>query len=610
MMESSHNEKGGLAYNWVVVNDDSTSENKYPKTPLSSPRTSPMRNNDNDSDSTISASHSSDSITTEELMKELFVQYYFQCVLSGDISKLRETYEFLLVESWISKKYSNIDFTHYVVKLCLQNRDIKNGKGLVETSQMMLNTIAYYCYETHILEKDVLMNILKSFVYDKYNESINKKEHPYGSWKDIKSFLNYFLNDYTYEYKNVNKMTIVDDIIKNIYIPQMIQDRKKMSVLEKISLCGKWLPRESGQHKMLARKIAIHYHNEVYRVSEKRVKIYQNYRNLISKYNTYLDTTQIHMTSNNWDKINFKRVTSKTLFLNKKSFLNEKNINSTDRHICKENFKKFISDKEKCGNFLKNDNTVMPHNLVQSVIQNYNNCTPSNESMALINMQWNGLMKTLENEKFMDGVYCYPCIDVSPSMMSDNATPLYSAIGLGLACSHLCNHNRAFTFSSDPEWIKYGPNETFAERVYKTRDSGWGSTTNIHKLFERILETCLSKENAEEKVPQSEIDKTCLIIFSDMQFDVAEECKEDMLFDVIRKEYKDAGYTNIPFLIFWNLRTTNTFPTIEKNKNMIQLSGNSACLLEIFMKMDLDDFKKLGNWEILKQILDNTRYII
>ena len=95
-----------------------------------------------------------------------------------------------------------------------------------------------------------------------------------------------------------------------------------------------------------------------------------------------------------------------------------------------------------------------------------------------------------------------------------------------------------------------------------------------------------------------------------MQFDCHETENEDELFEVIRREYKSAGYDNIPFLIFWNLRSTNTFPTIEKTKNMIQLSGNSVCLLEIFLKTSLEDFKKLENWDLLKQILDNRRYIL
>ena len=573
-MESSRNEKGAIAHSWVIVNDDSTT-----------------------------------TITTEQTLKDFFVQFYFQCVLSTNVVELEKKFELLLLEAHDIKNHSKIDFIQYIIKICLQNRDIKHGKGLTQTTYMMLNTIAYYCYEKEILPRNTLLKMLSSFVINKHDKKNNKFEHPYGSWKDIKYFLDYFWKNSSYDYINTSKSSIIDEVIKNIYIPQMITDRKNMSVKMPISLCGKWLPRESGQDKLLARKIAVHYHNEVYKFSEKVVKIYQNYRKLVSKYNAYLDTTQIHMTGKAWDKINFENVTSKTLFLNKNSFLNCNNIDEDHRHICKQNFLNFISNKKKNGNYLKNDNTVMPHILVRNVFKNYNDYHENN-SMALLNMQWNGLMKTLETGNFMRGSNCFPCIDVSPSMMTDNSTPLHCAIGLGLACAHLCKHNRAFTFSSNPEWIQYDQTETFVDRVYKTRGSGWGSTTNIHKMFRRILDACLTSTEQHEQVPQSEIDNTCLIVFSDMQFDCNETNKDEKMFDDIRREYKDAGYTNIPFLVFWNLRSTDTFPSIEKSENMIQLSGNSSCLLEIFMKTELKDLKTLENWDILKQILDNQRYII
>jgi len=43
---------------------------------------------------------------------------------------------------------------------------------------------------------------------------------------------------------------------------------------------------------------------------------------------------------------------------------------------------------------------------------------------------------------------------------------------------------------------------------------------------------------------------------------------------------------------------------------MIQLSGNSVCLLELFMKTKLEDLKKMESWDILKQMLDDKRYIL
>lgn len=587
-MTSSYNEKGSIADSWIVVNDDTIKEK------------SNIENHENPSCK----------CNNEQLLKDFFVQYYFQCVLSSDIQVLDEKFESLLFQC-CKKKMTNIDFQDYIIKLCLHNRDIVSGKGLTLTTNMMLNKIVYYSYEKEIFPRNTILKILKGFVWNKYNEDTKSYDLPYGSWKDIKYFLSYFCENTSYEYVNVNKYKIINEIIQKIYIPQMIDDRKNMSVGKSISLCGKWLPRESGQFKILARRIAIQYHKEVYRISENNVKMYQNYRNFISKCNLYLDTTQRHMAGKTWDKINFENVTSKTLFLNKESFLNYKNKDEEHRHICKDNFQQFLSNKMKTGNYMTNNNTVFPHLLVRNVFQISDNVSYSyeEEKISFLNMQWNGLMKTFEDGSFMKNGNCFPCIDVSPSMMRDNAIPLQCAIGLGLACVELCKHNRAFTFSSDPEWIQYDPMESFVERVHKTRNIGWGSTTNIHKLFQRILDLCLNEEE-EKRVTQSEIENTCLIIFSDMQFDCNETNNEEELFNVIRREYKDAGYDNIPFLIFWNLRTTNTFPRIEKNKNMIQLSGNSTCLLEIFMKNSLEDLKKLENWDLLKEILDNKRYIL
>ena len=596
-MASSRNENGAIAHSWVIVNDDSTTEThsedacaKFDASPAVEP----------------------ESTMNVQKLKDLFVQFYFQSVLSGNNQELEEKFGLLLLESFGTSKCSSIDFPQYIIKLCLQNRDIKYGKGLTQTTYMMLNVLTYYCYEIEMFPRDTIIKILTGFVNDVFNEDTKCYEHPYGSWKDIKYFLSYFCNNTTYTYVNTKKSSILDEIIQKIYVPRMISDRKSMSVYHPISLCGKWLPRESGKFKQLSKKIAIHYYQETFRVSETNTKMYQHYRKLVSKFNHYLDTTQIHMAGKTWDYINFYHVTSKTLLLNKQSFLNYKNISEAHRDICKHNFQKFISSKEKSGNYLKNNNTVMPHVLVRNVIKILNDSENNSEAISLLNMQWNGLMKTLEDSEFIQDGLCYPCIDVSPSMLSDNNTPLHCAIGLGLACSHLYKHDRAFTFSSEPRWIKYDLEENFTERVYKTINSEWGSTTNIHKMFQKILNTCLQKNENGQTVPQSDIDKTCLIVFSDMQFDPHphdSQCDAD-LFDVIKKEYQDAGYDNIPFLIFWNLRSTNTFPSVEKTPNMIQLSGNSACLLEIFMKTKLEDFKQLESWDMLKQILDNKRYIL
>ena len=149
-MASSHNENGAIAHNWVFVNDDSINE---------------------------------------ETVKDFFVQFYFQCVLSSNIQELEEKFELLILKSYEAKQYSSIDFLQYIIKLCLQNRDIKHGKGLTQTTHMMLNTMTYYCYEKEMFPRETILNILKGFVSNKFNEDTESYEHPYGSWKDIKYFL-------------------------------------------------------------------------------------------------------------------------------------------------------------------------------------------------------------------------------------------------------------------------------------------------------------------------------------------------------------------------------------------------------------------------------------
>ena len=56
--------------------------------------------------------------------------------------------------------------------------------------------------------------------------------------------------------------------------------------------------------------------------------------------------------------------------------------------------------------------------------------------------------------------------------------------------------------------------------------------------------------------------------------------------------FKRYNYNNIPYLIFWNLRKTNNFPTINKTPYSTKLSGNSASLFKFFINTDLESIKK------------------
>ena len=331
-------------------------------------------------------------------IEESIVQYYFQCVLDNNMNyrEMQEKYKILL------HKAENTEYFPYVLKLCLQTRDIIDGKGLYQLSYVMLEVIVIYYIENKI-SKNIFLNIFKNMVKEVKIE--NKLYHPYGSWKDLKLFLNYIYNSNYINFDIV--LYIIKLIIDEIYIPQMIEDRKNMSINKSISLCGKWLPRESSKEfKWLSRIIAIKYYNYVYRINAKKNIKYSCYRKLITEFNKYLDTTQIHMTSKNWDKIEFNKVTAQTIFKNKESFLNKNEIHEKHRNICKNNFLNYIVQQKENNKSLKGKN-IMPHYLVKEILKN--NQIDNNE-IDIINLQWNGLLESLSKNENHFMKNCIPCM--------------------------------------------------------------------------------------------------------------------------------------------------------------------------------------------------------
>lgn len=537
-------------------------------------------------------------------MNESIVQFYFQCVIGNknDHQSIVDKYDELFQRSLkYSKQPENFDkrFLKYMIKLCLQTRDIQYGKGLCKIAYLMLETIAYYVYEKKCISKKVFLKLLKTIVKEP-----KRKEKHYGSWKDLKYFLHIFLNpqESKYEFTRKSRYEIATQIINKIYIHQMIKDRKRMSVSKPISLCGKWLPRESSKKfGYIGRMIAKQYHNNVIMTRISNTEKFKKYRILIEKFNSYLDTTQTYMNQSQWSHIDFETVTNGTLLKYKKAFLNHKNIKTNDRQICKYNFTKFLNDKMNTTNVLRVTNNILPHDLVKQAIVSQNV-----EELNLLNMQWNGLVENLLKNKTHFMKFCIPCIDVSPSMYQNNATPLHSAIGMGLLCTEVSNYNKAFTFSTEPTWFNFNQASSFVDKVQKIKDGDWGSSTNIFALFMKILKAC-----QERNISNEHLSEHSLIVFSDMQFDVCNNATTEPYNDTfkqIRDEYQKYGYTNVPFLIFWNLRKTDNFPSIEKTPNMLKLSGSSASLLSILMDTRLQDLKQMSNWNIVQNILDNHRY--
>lgn len=226
-----------------------------------------------------------------------------------------------------------------LLKVYVLTRDIKNGCGLYHFSYHMLETITYHTYETRRISFSRYKRLLTHQMKGDPSQCIE----PFGSWKDIKHFLTFFINEYTPYYKFHNRNDVVDSILTFLVIPQMIEDRKNMSIQHPITLCGKWLPRErSKKHGWLAKKIAILYYNHVICITHHTQTIYKHYRYLIRDFNKYLHVPQVHMCKNEWDKIQFEWVSAKTISKYSNAFLSDNHKHEPHRQACKENLQEYL----------------------------------------------------------------------------------------------------------------------------------------------------------------------------------------------------------------------------------------------------------------------------
>ena len=210
-------------------------------------------------------------------------------------------------EVFMNIRQDDVEQFRNLLSILLYMRDVRHGRGIRDASYLCLQSLMklVFCTNTNIMTKDEYFKFVDLFI-------------KVGSWRDIRSYLNILIND------EFCSRDIVTTHIQKLIIPQLVDDRKNMSIGEETSNLAKWLPREKSNYKELAKMIAIEYCKYVHphmpscnRTNRQKYKIY---RKVISEINRYIDTTQIHMCSREWDKINFDFVTGNTLKSNYNAF--------------------------------------------------------------------------------------------------------------------------------------------------------------------------------------------------------------------------------------------------------------------------------------------------
>ena len=146
---------------------------------------------------------------------------------------------------------------------------------------------------------------------------------------------------------------------------------------------------------------------------------------------------------------------------------------------------------------------------------------------------------------------------------------------------------RVLTFNSIPEWITLNDTPDFTSMVNKVKESSFGMNTNFREALNMILDCAINNNIS----PINMKDMT-LVILSDMQIDKSSLPEDNnSMFALMKNKYEEAGMKSIykkpytlPHIIFWNLRTTNGFPSLTTTKNTSMMSGNNSVLLNSFCK--------------------------
>ena len=581
--------------------------------------------------------------TSLATLQEKVMQFSFQLVRTSSETGLsvvakdtREILNIIMSEIKTADKSSDdykrcVDMGVIMFKLLAQTRDIIGGKGEYMLFYVML-------LEWAKVDFRFFEYVIETLVYDTQDTGDAKsKQHPLGSWKDMKYFLTYMKeqsldnSNYSLSYNVEGNSQLYPRLVNKIVNLINEQLRIDAASLENggtsFSLVARWVPREKSKkfgwlYYYLATNYSQHqipsdYSHQSYERAVNRA--FMIYRKVISAINKKLDTTQVKQCDGKWSEINFDNVTSITMHKQTNSFLNlNKNGKTTrcendeDRNNCKDNYEAYLRDVVAGSNKIKGKRVSIIDFVKSAIDCKTKSLPPDSSIITALNEQWKS--NSMQNGNLGNFV---AMTDVSGSMTEDNSNPLHSAIGLSIRVAEKSVlGQRVMTFSERPTWIQLGTqdSDTFVKQVNKVLTSSWGMTTNFYLAIDLIREGI-----EDNKLPREVAENLVLVVFSDMQMNNSSTSIRDLsaratLFENIKVMFAKMGERlygepcKAPHIVFWNLRKTTGFPSLSTDQNVSMMSGFSPALLNVFCEKGVEGLHQYTPWNTLQDSLNNKRY--
>lgn len=432
------------------------------------------------------------------------------------------------------------------IKMAFYCRDIREGLGERDVAREMLRWVAEF-------HPDTMRKNLK-FIPE------------YGRWDDIYIFVG----------------TKVENDVWDLIKKQMIADIKSVNSGKPCSLMAKWLKSVNTSSKDSVR---------LGRLTAKKLGLtYMQYQKTLAKLRRYINVTEVKMSSNQWNDINYSAVPSKAMTNYRGAFA---------RHD-HEGFTEYINSV-KCGEKKINASALFPYDLVHKYMagagmtrsrfrNGYYVCGVSaTKEDAVVEAQWKALPNYIDGNNNV-----IVMADTSGSMRGQ---PIESALGLAM---YFAERNSGpykglfMTFSSEPKYVCLDEQSMFGNLI-KASEAEWYGTTDLEKAFRKILKTAIDNGLTDDDMPKA------IVVVSDMEVNRS-LIGGDNYFDSMKNLFASHGYT-LPHVVFWCVSSRNDTHHFNYNDYVTAFSGNAVSTFR-----DVLGTIGMNAYEAMLKVLNSSRY--
>lgn len=374
--------------------------------------------------------------------------------------------------------------------------------------------------------------------------------------------------------------TPVEETVLRTLRAQLEEDVRGLERGENISLCAKWMPGNNTSSETSRRAAA--------KLQRFMGLTAREYRKRMAFLRAGLKVTEVAMSGNRWEEIDYSGVASRANLLYRNAFL---------RHD--EARRRSFLEAVKKNEATMNAGVLMPHDIVARYAECAGWRMRLREKDEALEALWKNLPDTVDGAKnvlcVVDGSGSMTCPVGNGSVTAlhvSNALGIYFAERLGGAY-----RNQYITFSQCPRYVDLSGCRTLREKLELAFANQDCTNTNLEATFELILQTAVRNRLKQEELPGT------LLVISDMEFDRAVwGAPAEALLETVRKRFVRYGY-RMPKLVFWNVNSrTNVIPIRENELGVGLVSGFSVQVCNMVLSNELDPYR------CLKKVLDGERY--